>query len=1566
MSSGGNLFGLRLVSLEMALEFGATVLFNVSFRAILPLSAESPVPIDVTLDGSYWKVSSSIPEARMGPISKDSHIERTHADGYLSFEVPPDYDDLDISEIRRRCDSRADSEFYPSLAYFSAYGPKFQRVTNLYYGLDEALVSIRGMDGSLTKENSYILHPAVLDACFHIAAYRPFTGDFAPNNYYLPARIGELILHQPSKAGYFPSHVYAYVQLFGWMPESIRYEITVVDDLGKRLCTLRNFEMVKHQISPSREIFSPLHVSIQPMFHGTRISGPPLYGCDSEKSAPICGGNQHPDTASQNLDIDLAMISSLCLRNAISSLNRQQVIRICVLSDMTWFVLRVKEILSEFAHMAIELSIPESCILSEEISQPLRVVRRETKFLDAGNFFDIVVLFGWTSWGAELNPHSLITNCDNILLPGGTLILGCSALDHSSTMNCSVHPSFHRLPAFDSTQHIAVLEEMGYSVLYTAHRFPSEAICFIVDAQKPSWKPEASPIYTLLDDDAFVFNYKFGDEEQLQWDFSGLTPSQELEIWILAAEGTDTAAGLGLIRALRREYLFWNIRFVSFPTAFTEEMQLDALGTLPSYMREEPEIIFSPTGEPLVPRIAPLSAFVHIQLRTQSPLSCHDLAPDHAIAEIHRTSRWPNFSAFVASLIQVNSDVAECAPGSLVVGLHHRTLEGRTTIDLGSTCVTPRTISLDDIVDHIPGLVVSVLGPGLNAYSRPHRIHALSILITHCDTLIGSTVCEMYSRDGLKFSRARHDASILDLVRMGGESFDLIISGYEDEIHAQVLRTLLRPSGGRLFLWLSELPRILRDDPCSIGAALRAAGSIAFLKNAGDREGLLRSIPPDTHDSLPGDETGAVFDPEKTYVILGGIGSLGASVAVFMVQRGARHIVVTSRSGEKSLQVRKKSSLIVWRIFAYLRSLEFLDIRLEAVDATSPISMSGFFDSIDRPIGGCFILTAVLADGLFPTLTEQEFTAVYASKTGVLETLHQTIDTSAMDFIVAFSSVSSLVGTGGQANYCAANAALEEQILALPNGFAFVCPAINDSAMMDPDSDGSRLSHLTEWSISTDEMVLWLDDALGKYQRGARFQRYIPNLDWDAMHRTHGMARLGAHLLRQLARDSLAETQAGSESAIVKASSIIRNVLNISEDTFSVEVPLTSYGIDSLSAARLSFALRSVVEDPEFYKRTNVRERRAPPTLCLWTDLSESSPTAWLVSPKPSTLDSQTPQVQSVLLTGSTGALGCHLLAHLLARDDIQHVYALNRGRDGRHLLDRQAAALRIQGLSLALAHSEKLTLIVGDLEKENFGISTDLMDELRSSVTHIIHNAWRVDFLTPLSDFEPLLLGTNRLLEFAIKSPRSVPPSFSFISTIGVYQDLHANIASAPEAPIVDAAVADRTGYVGSKWVGERLVQIASETRYLNTNVIRVGLLTGSANGAWDVSHWFPSLIQSGVHIGCLPEGDDVISWIPISDAAAAIVDMQGTMNETLHLVHPKPTTWKVVIEPLASALNVPLVPYAEWFARLKSTAEFVHSKPGEHGGKRRGNGTEIAGLLSIRVKTSEELRKHGFAATS
>jgi hypothetical protein len=57
------------------------------------------------------------------------------------------------------------------------------------------------------------------------------------------------------------------------------------------------------------------------------------------------------------------------------------------------------------------------------------------------------------------------------------------------------------------------------------------------------------------------------------------------------------------------------------------------------------------------------------------------------------------------------------------------------------------------------------------------------------------------------------------------------------------------------------------------------------------------------------------------------------------------------------------------------------------------------------------------------------------------------------------------------------------------------------------------------------------------------------------------------------------------------------------------------------------------------------------------------------------------------------------------------------------------------------------------------------------------------------------------------------------------------------------------------------------------------------------------------------------------------AVIDMLSSPNQTLHLVHPKPVKWHTIVSALASALASPstlitLVPYAEWYARLRATS--------------------------------------------
>jgi thioester reductase-like protein len=81
-----------------------------------------------------------------------------------------------------------------------------------------------------------------------------------------------------------------------------------------------------------------------------------------------------------------------------------------------------------------------------------------------------------------------------------------------------------------------------------------------------------------------------------------------------------------------------------------------------------------------------------------------------------------------------------------------------------------------------------------------------------------------------------------------------------------------------------------------------------------------------------------------------------------------------------------------------------------------------------------------------------------------------------------------------------------------------------------------------------------------------------------------------------------------------------------------------------------------------------------------------------------------------------------------------------------------------------------------------------------------------------------------------------------------------------AKESPI-GPEVAVGSGYSESKWVSERLLEIAAAETPLQPTIIRVGQICGGPNGFWNDKEWVPSLIRSSIHLKCLPSSEQVNS---------------------------------------------------------------------------------------------------------
>ncbi|HEX8282688.1 MAG TPA: type I polyketide synthase [Pyrinomonadaceae bacterium] len=157
---------------------------------------------------------------------------------------------------------------------------------------------------------------------------------------------------------------------------------------------------------------------------------------------------------------------------------------------------------------------------------------------------------------------------------------------------------------------------------------------------------------------------------------------------------------------------------------------------------------------------------------------------------------------------------------------------------------------------------------------------------------------------------------------------------------------------------------------------------------------------------------------DATYLLTGGLGGLGLTVARWMVERGARHLLLTGRgeaSGAAAEAVAEMTSkgARMEVVRADVSQAEQLARVLRLVRETMP------------PLRGVVHAAGVLDDKALTRQSWDSFARVLAPKAEGAWNLHRLTAGEPLDFFVLFSSAVSALGSPGQANYCAANAALD-------------------------------------------------------------------------------------------------------------------------------------------------------------------------------------------------------------------------------------------------------------------------------------------------------------------------------------------------------------------------------------------------------------------------------------------------------------------------------------------------------------------------------------------------------------
>lgn len=277
----------------------------------------------------------------------------------------------------------------------------------------------------------------------------------------------------------------------------------------------------------------------------------------------------------------------------------------------------------------------------------------------------------------------------------------------------------------------------------------------------------------------------------------------------------------------------------------------------------------------------------------------------------------------------------------------------------------------------------------------------------------------------------------LDLLRNHGRFIEI---GKRDYYENKQLG--LRPFLRNLSFSLVDLRSMMLDEPARVGELLRelmtmfAAGRLkpiptkafpisraveAFQHLAQAKNiGKIALVLDDPHARIvPARRTSAIeVYPDRSYLITGGLGGLGLSVARGLVDKGARSVVLVGRrrpneTAQDTIRTLEARGARVLTIQADVSQPDDVDAVLGTIQGNMP------------QLGGVIHAAAVLDDHTLLEQSAESFHTAFAAKALGAWNLHTACAHKNLDFFVMYSSVAALFGSAGQGNYAAANALLD-------------------------------------------------------------------------------------------------------------------------------------------------------------------------------------------------------------------------------------------------------------------------------------------------------------------------------------------------------------------------------------------------------------------------------------------------------------------------------------------------------------------------------------------------------------
>jgi 6-methylsalicylic acid synthase len=156
---------------------------------------------------------------------------------------------------------------------------------------------------------------------------------------------------------------------------------------------------------------------------------------------------------------------------------------------------------------------------------------------------------------------------------------------------------------------------------------------------------------------------------------------------------------------------------------------------------------------------------------------------------------------------------------------------------------------------------------------------------------------------------------------------------------------------------------------------------------------------------------------EGTYVITGGLGALGLESCDFLIEKGARRIVIISH---REIPPRNQWQLAFANLFPILNRIRAMErlgasIHVISIDIGAEDAHIKLFGALEHlslpPVLGVIHASVILEDSLLIETTSDSFARVLSPKTSGAIALHRAFPPGPLDFFILYSSIGELVGT---------------------------------------------------------------------------------------------------------------------------------------------------------------------------------------------------------------------------------------------------------------------------------------------------------------------------------------------------------------------------------------------------------------------------------------------------------------------------------------------------------------------------------------------------------------------------